>query len=145
MNSSKLISTLFVGFSIYAFSAHADDKPAAPAPVIVKEIINATANDAGQPIRVPRGQLNLVVSTYDIQPGAKLPIHKHPYQRYGYVMEGDLMVEQIGRGQRIYHAGDFVKESVNQWHFGENVGAVTVRLLVIDQLPRGKASTLLKK
>jgi hypothetical protein len=25
---------------------------------------------------------DLIVSTYDIPPGAKLPVHKHPYQRY---------------------------------------------------------------
>jgi len=145
MKNKKLISSLIFGFFIYGLSANADDRSVTQKPVIVKEIINTISNDVGQPISFPRGQLNLVVSIYDIQPGAKLPIHRHQYQRFAYVMAGDLLVEQVGRGRRIYHTGDFVTESKNQWHFGENVGEVNVRLLVIDQLPIGKTATVLKK
>ena len=113
-------------------------------PVVVKELLKATKNDAGQPIHQPRGGLQLVVSTYDIAPGAKLPQHRHPYQRYAYVLQGDLNVVQVDRGARVYHPGEFIVESVNRWHYGETVGTVPVKLLVIDQLPPGKASTILR-
>jgi quercetin dioxygenase-like cupin family protein len=115
-----------------------------PSAVVVKEIVRTMRNDAGQAVTLPRGRLQLVVSTYDIAPGAKLPHHKHPFQRYAYVLQGDLNVVQVGTSSRIYHAGEFVVESVNRWHFGENVGSVPVKLLVIDQLPRGRASTILR-
>ena len=113
-------------------------------PVVVKELSKSLTNDVGQPIRLPRGKLQLVVSTYDIAPGAKLPQHRHPYQRYAYVLQGELNVVQVGRTSRIYKPGEFIAESVDRWHYGETVGTVPVKLLVIDQLPPGKASTLLR-
>ena len=41
-----------------------------PAPVVAKEIVRTMKNDVGQAITVPSGHLQLVVSTYDIAPGA---------------------------------------------------------------------------
>ena len=116
----------------------------APKPVVVKELVKTVRNDAGQVIRLPSGPLQFIASTYEIAPGAKLPQHKHPYQRYAYVLEGDLLVAQVGRSQRTYHAGEMVVESVGRWHYGENVGQVPVRLLVIDQVPQGRPSTVLR-
>jgi len=34
-------------------------------------------------------------------------------------------------------------EAVNAWHFGENTGKDTVRLLVIDQVEAGHSNTVL--
>ena len=110
----------------------------------MKEIVRTTKNDVGQAITVPSGHLQLVVSTYDIAPGARLPEHKHPFERYAYVIQGDLMVEQVGSSPRVYHAGEFVVESVNRWHFGQAIGEVPVKLLVIDQLPPGRKATVLR-
>jgi quercetin dioxygenase-like cupin family protein len=112
------------------------------APVVVKEIVKTMKNDAGQAITLPRGRLQLVVSTYEIAPGARLSQHKHPFQRYAYVIQGRLKVEEVGSSSRIYHAGEFVVESVNRWHFGETVGETPVKLLVIDQLPPGRKATV---
>jgi quercetin dioxygenase-like cupin family protein len=114
------------------------------APVVVKEIVKTMKNDAGQAITLPRGRLQLIVSTYEIAPGARLPQHKHQFQRYAYVIQGRLLVEQIGSSSRIYHAGEFIAESVNRWHFGETVGPTPVKLLVIDQLPPGRKATVLR-
>ena len=36
------------------------------------------------------GHLQLVVSTYDIAPAARLQQHKHPFERYAYVIQGDF-------------------------------------------------------
>ncbi len=113
-------------------------------PIVVKEIVKTTQNAVGQPITLPRGRLQLVVSTYDIAPGARLPQHKHPFQRYAYVLQGDLLVQQVGSSSRVYHAGEFIAESVARWHFGETVGETPVKLLVIDQLPPGRKATVLR-
>ena len=112
--------------------------------VVVKTIVKTLKNDTGQPIAFPGGHLELTVLSYDIPVGARLPVHKHKGQRYAYVLQGDLRVEQIGGASRIYYAGDFVAESVNRWHFGETIGTTPVKLLVIDQLPRGAKSTVLR-
>jgi quercetin dioxygenase-like cupin family protein len=138
------MTALLLGCGLTFHAANALDSSTSAKTVVVKEIVDSFSNDAGQRIRLPSGPLRLVVSTYDIAPGALLPWHKHPYQRYAYVVEGDLTVDQAGRGPRVYHAGEFVAESVNRWHFGENAGTTNVRLVVIDQLPPGKAATVLK-
>ena len=62
--------------------------------VVVKTIVNTLKNDAGQPISFPRGHLELTVLSFDIPVGARLPVHKHKGQRYAYVLQGDLRVEQ---------------------------------------------------
>ena len=111
------LSMLVAGLCLTAV-AGSDVSAREPAPVVVKEIVRTTKNDVGQAITVPSGHLQLVVSTYDIAPGARLPQHKHPFERYAYVIQGDLMVEQVGSSSRVYHAGEFVVESVNRWHFG---------------------------
>ena len=129
-----------LGISVSGYDASAGEAPA----VVVKDIVRTTRNDSGQAIRLPAGRLELVASTYDIAPGARLPQHKHPFQRYAYVLQGDLKVEQVGRSSRIYRAGEMVVESVGFWHYGENVGSVPVRLLVIDQVPKGRATTVLR-
>jgi quercetin dioxygenase-like cupin family protein len=98
----------------------------------------------GQAITVPSGRLQLIVSTYDIASGARLPQHKHPFERYAYVIQGDLMVEQVGSSSMAYHAGEFVVESVNHWHFGKAIGEVPIKLLVVDQLPPGRRATVLR-
>jgi quercetin dioxygenase-like cupin family protein len=109
---------MFVAGLCLTSVAGSDVRAREPAPVVVKEIVRTMKNDVGQAITVPSGHLQLVVSTYDIAPGARLPQHKHPFERYAYVIQGDLMVEQVGSPSRVYHAGQFVVESVNRWHFG---------------------------
>lgn len=121
-----------------------DINAAARSQVVVKEIVKTMKNDVGQAIILPRGHLQLVVSTYGIAPGARLPQHKHPFQRYAYVIRGRIRVVQAGSSSRIYHAGEFIAESINRWHYGEAVGATPVKLLVIDQLPPGRSATLLQ-
>jgi hypothetical protein len=64
-----------------------------PAPVVVKEIVRTMKNDVGQAITVPSGHLQLVVSTYDIAPGARLPQHKHPFERTGASVMGKRMFD----------------------------------------------------
>ena len=138
------LSMLVAGLCLTAV-AGSDVSAREPAPVVVKEIVRTMKNDVGQAITVPSGHLQLVVSTYDIAPGARLPQHKHPFERYAYVIQGDLMVEQVGSSSsRVYHAGEFVVESVNRWHFGQAIGEVPVKLLVIDQLPPGRKATVLR-
>ncbi len=123
-------------------SAPAEGTPSA----VVTPVLSATTTPSGQPIRFPSGDGRVIVSTYVIAPGSSLPVHKHPYPRYAYVLEGHLRVTDTDTGQSWdYQAGDFVVEVVDQWHFGEAIGTGPVRLLVIDCVPKAEAGNTVKK
>ena len=82
---------------------------------------------------------------YDIPAGSKLAVHKHPYQRYAYVLQGTLQVTDVQNGRSFeYKPGDFIIEMVDGWHYGANNGKVPVRLLVIDQVEPGQANSILR-
>jgi len=112
--------------------------------VTITPILSTTTTADGQPIEVPTHP-QVVVSRFEIAPGAALPMHQHPYPRYGYVLSGTLEVTVLGGQTYRYKAGDFMPEVVKQWHSGKNVGAVPVQLLVIDQVVPGQSNTIFQK
>ena len=116
---------------------------AADAPkVTVKPVLTATTTASGQPITVPANP-QVIVSTYEIPAGAVLPFHKHPFQRYAYVMAGDLSVVNRDTNETYrYKTGDFIVEVIDQWHMGRNEGNTPVKLLVIDQVEPGKSNVV---
>jgi len=61
-------------------------------------------------------------------------------------MEGTLSVTNTETGKSFdVHAGDFVAEMMNTWHYGINNGSVPVKLFVIDEVPHGTPSNLVPK
>lgn len=114
-------------------------------PVVVRPVASATATSSGQPIVLPQKDAQVVVSSYEIAPGAVLPVHKHPFPRYAYVQAGSLRVTNNDTGKsEDFKPGDFIVEAVGQWHFGTNTGKDVVKLLVIDMVEKGKANTVLR-
>jgi quercetin dioxygenase-like cupin family protein len=114
-----------------------------PASTVVTVVRTATVTDAGQPIVLPRSDVRVTASIYEIPVGATLPVHKHLSARYAYVLSGDLRVTNQETGATSdYKAGDFVIEMIDTWHLGTNIGAEAVRLLVIDQV-QGDAATVI--
>ena len=114
--------------------------------VTVTELLSTTVTSSGQPIVLPQKDAQIVVSIYDVAPDARLPVHKHPYPRYGYVLSGELQVTNMETGQSdTYKPGDFILESVGQWHRAANVGGKPLRLLVIDIVEKGQTNTVLQK
>lgn len=126
---------------------HAESQPAqteTAKPVIVRPVMSATTTSSGQPIVLPQKDAQVVVSTYEIAPGAVLPVHKHPFPRYAYVQAGSLRVTNNDTGKsEDFKPGDFIVEAVGQWHFGTNTGKDAVKLLVIDMVEKGKPNTIL--
>lgn len=131
---------LALGFSLFALSAQAADKP-----VVVTKLFTGTQTNTGQPIVLPQKNVEVIVSTYDIAPGAALPQHEHPFARYAYVMEGTIEVTntQVGTS-KTYKPGDFIVEAISQWHKGATIGDVPVKLLVIDQVEGDQPNVILK-
>jgi quercetin dioxygenase-like cupin family protein len=78
----------------------------------------------------PTGQPEVTVLRYRIAPGARLPLHKHPFINAAVVLTGELtVVSQNGETLQL-KAGDAAIELVDQWHYGHNRGAGPVELVV---------------
>lgn len=123
--------------------AAASGAQAANAPKIsVQPIARTGITISGEKIEVP-ANLEVVTSIATFPPGAELPIHKHPYPHYVYVLEGSLTVFNVDTGKSfVAKQGQFIVETNANWHYGKNEGAVPVKLLVIDQLPAGAQSNM---
>ena len=120
--------------------------PAGAQSVKVNPLLSTEMTDSGQPIVLPRGDAEVVTSMYEIPVGAKLPEHKHIYQRYGYVLSGQLRITNTATGKSVdFKPGDFIVESRNQWHKAENTGTEPIKLLVIDQVKPGQNNVVLRK
>jgi len=134
--------------ALWTMPLHAESRPAntdAAKPVVVRPVASATTTSSGQPIVLPQKDAQVIVSTYEIAPGAVLPVHKHPFPRYAYVQAGNLRVSNNDTGKsEDFKPGDFIVEAVGQWHFGTNTGSDTVKLLVIDMVEKGKPNTVLR-
>jgi hypothetical protein len=50
--------------------------------VTITPLSSSTVTSSGQPIVLPQKDAEVVVSIYDVVPGATLPVHKHPYPMY---------------------------------------------------------------
>ncbi|MGO7017113.1 cupin domain-containing protein [Rhizobium brockwellii] len=112
----------------------------------VTSVFKSELTISGQQLKLPGGDVEVAVSVYDIPPGAALPEHRHASPRYGYVLSGKLRVSNSETGKtQDFEAGDFVIESVGQWHRGSNPSTEPLKLLVIDQSPNGEANVELRK
>jgi len=138
-----LAAALFCAAPCHAESPRVET---ATKPVVVRPVMSATTTSSGQPIVLPQKDAQVIVSTYDIAPGAVLPVHKHPFPRYAFVQAGNLRVTNNDTGKsEDFKPGDFIIEAVGQWHFGTNTGKDAVKLLVIDMVEKGKANTVLRE
>ena len=134
-----------LGLMLAVSPLYADTQPAT-SKVVVKPVMSATTTSSGQPIVLPQKDAQVIVSTYEIPPGAVLPKHKHPFPRYAYVQAGIIEVTNLDTGKtQTFKTGDFILEAVDQWHFGANKGKVPVKLLVIDMVEKGQPNTVLQK
>lgn len=91
----------------------------------------------GQAIDIP-AHPEIIVSQTIIPVSGATRVHKHPFQRFVYVLAGNLRVTDMTTGEHHdYKPGDFIAEMRGTYHFGANQGPGEVKLLVIDQVPPG--------
>ncbi len=137
------IHILAVSLFLFAGAAQAADAPLPPP--AVTPVVRTNTTITGQRIVVP-AKPDVIVATAVFAPGAGLPVHKHPYPHYVYVMEGTLTLVNVEtrKSQEIV-AGSFVAEPLNTWHYGVNNGTAPLKVLVIDQVPHGVAKNMVLK
>ncbi len=114
------------------------------ADVVVTPLGSADTTWTGQPIVFPQKLGHVTTSLFEIAPGAALPVHKHPFPRMAYVLNGSLRVTSVEEGRsETFQSGEFVIESLNQWHKGDNPGATPLKLLVIDLIEKDTENTVM--
>lgn len=114
---------------------------AEPQPVVTTPLATRTTTLSGQPIVAPAGPLQASLAETRLAPGASLPAHRHPYQRYVYVVEGRVEVTNLDTGEiSVLNTGDFVAEARGQWHSARVLGDSAARLLAIDETPQGQSN-----
>ena len=129
----KLIAGAMIAMAASTMTASSSESK-----VVVTPVTRTTTTMTGQPIALPDGNPEVTVSIYEIPPGARLPQHRHPSIRYGYMLSGRLQVTNADTGTvSDFRQGDFIVESLGQWHSAVNPGNEPIRLLVIDQAPVG--------
>jgi quercetin dioxygenase-like cupin family protein len=121
--------------------AHAADAPAPVSTLIASTKTTLT----GQPIVVPANP-EVRLTSVEFAPGARLPVHKHLYPHYVYVLEGTLSVTNVETGKSFdLKQGSFFAEMIDTWHYGTNNTAAPLKLLVIDQVPQGTKTNVVVK
>jgi quercetin dioxygenase-like cupin family protein len=111
----------------------------------IKEITSTSTYMNGERITLPEHP-NLRVMQYELPVGAALPMHKHPYPRYAYIMQGEVEFIYPPDNHVVkWKEGTFAAEAPNHWHWGRNSGDVPMKILVIDHLPEGETTNTVIK
>ena len=108
-----------------------------------RQLLTTMQTASGQPITIarPSGPLQVTATISELAPGESTIVHKHPYLRYDYILEGRIQVTNFVTGKvDVASTGQFLVDPIDQWHQGKAMDGKRVRLLVIDTAPAGKSN-----
>ena len=126
MKSHILISTIVLLTSVSAFSK--DQKTASAK---VEQLVESTSAWDGTPYKsYPSGQPDLRVIRMTIPANTALPWHTHPYPNAGYVLKGQITIEDRDSGKKqTFKTGEAFPETVGGVHRGISGNTETVLIL----------------
>lgn len=124
----KLIPAL-ITLSLISASALAKEPPTVPGKA--DKLLQSTTSWNGTKYGpYPKGQTQITMIKLTIPANSALPWHKHLFPNAGYVLQGQLTLEDRATGQsHTYKAGEAFPESVNRYHRGVSGDSETVLLL----------------
>ena len=129
-----LISMLLVCLSISTFAQSKDGDASTNqnlGEIKVTQILKATKQwDGSQLPPYPSKNPEITILSYEIPPGIRLPMHKHPVINARVVLQGKLTVITKDGKQLTLNSGDSIVELVNKWHYGINQDTVPVKLIM---------------
>ena len=116
----ELASPKFAGLAFLApLAGCATAESAAQSPIKVETLIQSTsAWDATPYARYPDTTPQLSVLRITIAPHTALEWHSHPMPNAGYVLSGDLTLEETEGIRKHFVAGQAITETVNRIHRG---------------------------
>jgi quercetin dioxygenase-like cupin family protein len=86
--------------------------------------------------RYPKGRPELTMLKLTIPPHTALPWHRHPVPNAGYILSGELTIQDRESGKRhTYHAGEAFAETVDDVHRGVSGDTPVVVLITYAGTP----------
>lgn len=133
MKKKFVLAAVIGGTVLAAASAHAQKTGSAHVDVLAK----STSSWNGNPYTAyPSGQPELSVLKFTIPPNTALPWHTHPFPNAGYIISGQLTIEDKATGQKkTFTAGQAFTESVNDAHRGISGSVPTVMVITYSGSP----------
>ena len=104
------------------------DIPGIQANVLIKT--NQSWNGATLP-SYGDGPAEITIVRYTFAPGASIPMHMHPVINAGVLLSGQLSITTKSGQNLIVKAGEPLVELFKEWHYGSNIGAEPVDLIVV--------------
>ncbi|MBS4074080.1 cupin domain-containing protein [Ameyamaea chiangmaiensis] len=128
MRTVLFAGTLVIGAPIAAWAAPSTPQTQSGHADVVLKSDHAWNGTAYQHYPVSAPQLTVLKLT--IPPHTALPWHIHPFPNAGYVLAGQLTIEDKATGkQQTFHTGEAFAESVNDPHRGVSGDQETVVIL----------------
>ncbi len=100
-------------------------------------LVQSSASWNGKPYgHYPTAPAQLTVLKMTIPAHTALPWHAHPFPNAGYVLSGQLTIEDKASGQkRLFKTGEAFTESVDDVHRGISGDTPTVLILTYSGVP----------
>jgi len=118
--------------------AMAEDKGPVTAP-----LLSTGTTILGETLHYPTGgPAHVTAAIVTLAPGARTVLHRHGVPLFAYILEGEITVDYGDRGKRTYHQGDALMEAMDVPHFGADVGAAPVRILIVNMGAEGVAEVI---
>ena len=83
----------------------------------------------------------IVMAAVEIPPGGREGRHTHPAEVYGFVLEGEIVVDREGEPTRTFKAGEVFSVKPGQIHEGRNEGTTPVKIDAVFVAEKGKPLT----
>lgn len=137
----KWLPSLFAFVLGGVFTAWAVAAPQGPS---IEALLETDKTVMEQEFVYPRGQAKITGAIVTVPPGVKLQRHRHPVPLFGYILQGELIVDYGGAGERTYRKGDSLVEAFETPHQGRNGGKGVVKILVVYAGAVGVPNTVLE-
>ncbi len=122
-----------------AVPALADGYPATP-------LLSTSKTIMGEDIVYPAsGQAQVNAMMVTIGPGEKTELHTHGVPLFVYVVEGEVVVEYSGHGEKTYKQGESFVEAMQVTHRGMNLTDSPVKLLAVYMSAAGAEDVIRAK
>ncbi|MFW5731563.1 MAG: cupin domain-containing protein [Desulfonatronovibrionaceae bacterium] len=125
------------------FSGFAQPLPAQGVKAEVLARTEQTWNNTPLP-DYPEQSPEITILRIRVEPGVRLPVHRHPVINAGYMLEGELTVVTEDGDELVLKAGEAIVEVVNTWHYGINTGDGPAEIVVFYAGSRGTPITVEK-
>lgn len=133
MNRALPLTALAVMTACASIATHAQSVSSAHADVLAKSDASWNGKKYAP---YPAGQPELTVLKMTIPANTALPWHTHPFPNAGYVLSGQLTIEDKASGKtKTFKTGEAFTESVDDVHRGRSGPEPTVLIITYSGTP----------